>query len=191
MASLMAATMWTPGPNNAMLAASGATFGFGRTLPHMAGVALGFGLMLGLVSLGLGGVLDRFPQAYDLMRWVGALVFLWVAWKIANGGRARASADARPFTFLQAASFQWINPKAWAMCAALVSQFVTGTAPLREALIMGGLAACVGATSATGWAGFGAALQGWLAVGARLRIFNITMAAIIVLGVLGLLMWQG
>jgi len=187
MAGLLAAATWTPGPNNAMLAASGATFGFRPTLPHIAGVALGFGVMLGLVSMGLGELLERIPQAYDAMHWAGALVFLWVAWKIANGGRARADADAKPFTFLQAASFQWVNPKAWAMCVALVAQFVTGEAPLQEAITMAVVSALIGTTSAVAWAGFGAALQGWLSVGHRLRIFNGAMALIIVVGVVALL----
>ena len=184
---ILFAASWTPGPNNAMLAASGATFGFRRTLPHVQGVAWGFPLMLFAIALGLGETFRTWPVLQEVLRWGGAAVLLWMAWRIATAaGPGGASARARPFTFWQAAGFQWINPKAWVMCTGLVAQFVTGADPLREALICAGLAVLVGLTSSTGWAAFGALIARWLATATRLRAFNGLMGAIIAFGVVWL-----
>jgi threonine/homoserine/homoserine lactone efflux protein len=189
LSAIMAAATWTPGPNNAMLAASGATFGFRRTLPHMQGVAWGFPLMLFAVALGLGEVFRLFPVLHEIVRWGGAALLLWVAWRVATAATAAgAAARARPFTFWQAAGFQWINPKAWVMCAGIVAQFVSGTDTVRDAAICAAVAAAVGLTSASGWAAFGAVLATWLKAPRRLQLFNASMAATIVLGVVWLVL---
>jgi threonine/homoserine/homoserine lactone efflux protein len=185
---ILFAASWTPGPNNAMLAASGATFGFRRTLPHVQGVAWGFPLMLFAIALGLGETFRTWPVLQEVLRWGGAAVLLWMAWRIATAaGPGGAAARARPFTFWQAAGFQWINPKAWVMCTGLVAQFVTGADPVREALVCALVAALVGLTSSTGWAAFGALIARWLATPARLRAFNGLMGATIALGVVWLI----
>lgn len=189
---ILVATAWSPGPNNAMLAASGATFGLRRTLPHVQGVAWGFPAMLFAVSLGLGEVFLRFPALHEVLRWVGAALLLWVAWRLATAmGADGTAAWSRPFTFLQAAGFQWVNPKAWMMCISIASQFMTGTDPVGTALICAAVAVLVGLTSALGWAAFGAAIAGWLRTPARLRAFNRAMAATIALGVVWLLTADG
>lgn len=106
----------TPGPNNLMLMASGANFGFRRTVPHMLGIGLGFGLMIVLVGLGLVRVFDAFPVAHLILTILGVCYLLWLAWKIAHAAAPYAArVGVRPFTFLQAALFQWVNPKAWQM----------------------------------------------------------------------------
>src|SRR5215469_386564 len=103
----------TPGPNNIMLLASGANFGFRRTLPHLLGVILGFGLMVLLVGLGLAAVLARFPTLFMIAR-IGYLAYL--AFKIARAdGIGMGEAAAQPMSFLQAVAFQWVNPKGWSM----------------------------------------------------------------------------
>jgi threonine/homoserine/homoserine lactone efflux protein len=186
---ILAAATWTPGPNNAMLAASGATFGFRRTLPHMQGVAWGFPLMLFAVALGLGELFRLYPSLHEVLRWGGAALLLWVAFRIATAADASgAAARARPFTFWQAAGFQWINPKAWVMCAGVVAQFVSGANTVRDAAICAAVAGVVGLSSATGWAAFGAALASWLQAPRRLQLFNAAMAGTIVLGVLWLIL---
>ena len=189
---ILTAAIWTPGPNNAMLASSGATFGFRRTLPHAQGVAWGFPLMLFAVAMGLGEVFARYPLLHELLRYLGAALLLWVAWRIATAappgsvGRKR-----RPFTFLQAVSFQWINPKAWVMCIGIAAQFVTGAHALREALICAAVAAAVGLPSASAWTAFGAAIGRWLGTPLKVRVFNAAMAGLIVLGVVWLLAAPG
>ena len=186
---ILLVSAWTPGPNNAMLSASGASFGFRATLPHMAGVAFGFPLLLFACAMGLGQMVQSADVLRDVMRWLGIALLLWVAFKIATAPLpARAGAAGRkPFTFLQAAAFQWVNPKAWAMGLGVVAQFVDGAAPLRTALICTLVAAFVGITSASGWAGLGVVMMRWLRNEARFRAFSLTMAGILVLGVVALI----
>jgi threonine/homoserine/homoserine lactone efflux protein len=105
---------FTPGPNNILLAASGVNFGFTHTIPHMLGVTIGFGVLLIARATGLGILFTAVPQLYLVLKVGGALYMLWLAWKVAT---AHVTSDegrgsARPFTFFQAAAFQWINPKA-------------------------------------------------------------------------------
>ena len=175
------ATSFTPGPNNTMLAASGAQFGFARTRPHLFGVGLGFGFMIFLVALGLGGSVARLPWLNLGMTLAGAALLLWMSWRIASApvddeeeARVRA-----PLTFLQAAGFQWINPKAWTMALAVAGGYVTGAAPLREASICAAIFALVGILSAGSWAAFGVSLRRWLTNPLRRRIFNVAMGALL------------
>ena len=180
LAGLLMVMTWTPGPNNAMLAASGANYGLRRTIPHILGVALGFPLMLFCVAMGLGEVYARAPILAELLRWAGAALLIWVAWKIyKTSAPGSDNAKARPFTFLQAAGFQWINPKAWAMTVGLVAQFVTGQNRLTEAMICGGISVMVGLASSLSWASVGVVVQRILATPQRLHLFNTVMAVMI------------
>lgn len=174
------AAAWTPGPNNAMLASSGATFGFRRTAPHMMGVAFGFPVMMFAVALGLGELFRQSEALRDALRLAGAALLIWIAWRIAHAARPGSGGRAaRPFSFLQAAAFQWVNPKGWAMCVAVVAQFVTGAAPVREALIASAAFLVAGLTSSASWAGFGSAIGRLLSTDGRLRAFNWLMAALV------------
>lgn len=179
---------WTPGPNNAMLASSGATFGLRRTVPHALGVALGFPLMLFLVGLFLGELFQRSAVLQQVLRCGGAALLLWVAWKIAtSGGLGGKGARARPLRFHEAVAFQWINPKAWVMAIGISAQFIGVDAPMRSALGLAAVFVLSGLSSAFGWASAGAVLARFLATPARLRIFNVTMSGLIVLGVVWML----
>jgi threonine/homoserine/homoserine lactone efflux protein len=178
--ALAFASTWTPGPNNILLANSGAIFGFRPTLPHALGVALGFPLMLFLLSLGLGEAFARSEALREGLRWVGVVVLLWLGWRIATARRARGGAGrGRPFTFAEAAAFQWVNPKAWAMAVSTAAAFSTGAAPLREAALFAAVFVLSGLTSANGWAAFGAALRRALSSEPRLRAFNALMGGLI------------
>src|SRR5262245_35169175 len=110
-------TLFTPGPNNAMLMASGLNFGFRRGLPHLWGVALGFAVMVLAVGLGLGALFAAYPAAYTVLKYVGAAYLLYLAWQIASASPHEEGGDprGRPITFLEAAAFQWLNPKGWVM----------------------------------------------------------------------------
>jgi len=180
---VMAAT-WTPGPNNMMLAASGANYGLRATLPHIFGVSFGFGFMIFSVSLGLGSVFTRYPILHEVLRWAGAALLVWIAWKIATAKRPGETGKAtKPFTFLQAAAFQWINPKAWIMCIGTSTQFLDPAKPLTSAAIIAALSVLGGLPSAMSWAWFGLLLARWLHTAARLRAFNWVMASVILIGV--------
>lgn len=170
---------WTPGPNNAMVAASGATFGLRRTMPHIAGIAIGFPVMVFAVGLLLAQAFQTVPILKEILRWGGAALLLWVAWRVASSGGAGSAGAARPFTFLQAAGFQWINPKGWALAIAVTAQFLALDASPATALTVAAVFVAAGFTSALGWAGFGWSITRWVDTPARLRAFNMTMGLLI------------
>jgi threonine/homoserine/homoserine lactone efflux protein len=182
------ATVWTPGPNNAMLAASGATFGWRPTLPHVLGVAFGFPLMLFLVALGLGEVFRTVPAIATGLTWIGCAVMLWIAWRIGTAGAPGTSRGGRgrPFTFVEATGFQWINPKAWAMSIGVSATYASGVSPALEAAVVAAVFAACGFTSAMGWTLFGAGIGRLLGTGARLRAFNMAMGGLLALSALAL-----
>ena len=174
-------TSVTPGPNNMMLLASGVNFGFRRTLPHMLGISLGHALMVFLVGLGLAGVFKAWPPALLLLKGASVAYMLWLAWKIAHAGApGEGRAKAQPMTFLQAAAFQWVNPKAWAMALGAVAAYVTAPSRMAYAAVAG-VFACVNLPSVAVWAGLGQAVRRWLEGPGRLRAFNWGMAGLLVL----------
>ncbi|MEQ6249193.1 LysE family translocator [Sulfitobacter sp. HNIBRBA3233] len=179
----------TPGPNNLMLMASGANFGFLRTIPHMLGISVGFAVMVVLVGAGLVQIFDRFPVIYTILKIASVLYMLFLAWKIAHAAPVRKREDGgRPMTFLQAAAFQWVNPKAWAMALTAITVYVgdTGLGLLAVAAI---LFALVNLPSVTIWTVAGQQLQRVLTNPVRLRVFNWTMAVLLIVSlypVLGL-----
>jgi threonine/homoserine/homoserine lactone efflux protein len=188
LAAFAFAGTWTPGPNNAMLAASGANFGFRRTIPHGLGVALGLGAMCFALGLGLGEAFERSAALRETLRWAGVAAMLYIAWRIANAGApGKGRIGARPLGFWQAAAFQWINPKAWLMSLGVLAQFASGAAPMAEAALASGVFIVSGLTSAPAWTLFGRAAGRWLGQGRRLRAFNFAMAGMVALGVIALL----
>jgi threonine/homoserine/homoserine lactone efflux protein len=177
------ATSITPGPNNVMLMASGVNFGMVRSVPHIAGISIGFAVMLVLVGLGVGELLRTYPAAYQTLKVASLLYMLWFAWKIATAGRARRSgpADGRPMTLVQAALFQWVNPKAWAMALTGASAYTVPEHYTFSLLLIGGVFIVVGTPCMGVWTGFGVALRSFLEDPLRLRVFNVTMALLLVL----------
>src|SRR6266849_3690228 len=107
----------TPGPSNALLTATGANVGVLRGLPALLGVAAGMGLMMFVVAFGLGSVILDNPIILTGVRWCGATVLLWLAWKIATAHGASSATGGKPIGFFGAAAFQWVNPKSWLVCA--------------------------------------------------------------------------
>ncbi|MDA1091429.1 MAG: LysE family translocator [Proteobacteria bacterium] len=178
----------TPGPNNLMLMASGANFGFRRTLPHMLGVALGFVFMLSLIGVGLVRVFDAFPVSYILLKGFSVIYLLYLAFKIATAAPMQnADSVGRPFTFLQAALFQWVNPKGWAMALTAVSVYAPSQSPAAigiVALVFG----AINLPSVSTWTLMGQQIQRLLTSPRRLRAFNIAMAALLVASLYPVLM---
>lgn len=174
-------TSVTPGPNNLMLMASGANFGFLRSVPHMLGIGIGFMAMAFLVGLGLAGVIFAVPAAELVLKVVSCLYMLWLAAKIARSASPSAgAAKGRPMTFWQAAAFQWVNPKAWAMALSATAIY----APDRSLWALALVALVFGAVnlpSVSVWTLVGQGLRRWLGDPARLRAFNWTMAGLLVL----------
>jgi threonine/homoserine/homoserine lactone efflux protein len=174
-------TSVTPGPNNMMLLASGVNFGFRRTVPHMLGISLGHAVMVFLVGMGLAGMFKAWPPALLVLKGASVAYMLWLAWKIAHAGApGEGRGKPQPMTFLQAAAFQWVNPKAWAMALGAVSAYVAEPSPLAYATVAGAFA-LVNLPSVSVWAGAGQAVRRWLDGPGRLRLFNWTMAGLLVL----------
>ncbi|MDH4412234.1 MAG: LysE family translocator [Rhizobium sp.] len=176
------ATSITPGPNNMMLFASGVNFGFRRTIPHMLGIGAGFLSLLIGVGMGLGAVLHAYPPAFIALKVAGGLYLLWIAWKIGSSrSMGEGEAKARPMTFLGAAAFQWVNPKAWVMAVTAMAVYPNPEHYALTVAIVALVFAAVNVPSVSTWAGFGSALREWLSVPVRLKWFNITMAMLLVL----------
>lgn len=174
-------TSITPGPNNMMLLASGVNFGFRRTVPHILGIELGFGALILAVGLGVGTILSAEPRLYLALKVVGGGYLLWMAWHIAMTRQmGEAAGEARPFSFIQAALFQFVNPKAWVMAAGAVAAYQSPNSYIRDSGLIFLAFMSVGIFCTAAWVGFGSVLKGWLSDPVRLKWFNITMAVLLV-----------
>lgn len=181
-ASVMA---FTPGPNNVLLAASGVNFGFARTIPHILGVTVGFDVLLIAGAIGVGFLFTAFPQLQTAIKVCGAIYMLYLAWKVASAhqGEGEDGAPAKPFTFMQAAAFQWINPKA---LVAVIGGIALYVRPGHEhidfpVMLVVMTVATIGAVAL--WTGFGVALRRFLRDPRRARIFNVSMALLLVVSI--------
>ena len=113
----------TPGPNNAMLTASGMKFGYLRTLPHIIGIPLGHFIQITLVCYGLGNVFIKFPQIQFYMKFLCFIYLLYLSWMMLGSISVTKKETGRPLKFYEASLFQFINPKAWTVAIAAVSGF--------------------------------------------------------------------
>lgn len=177
-----AVTLITPGPNNILLMASGLNFGARRTQPHLVGVAVGFAFMTLLVGLGVGQLFVAYPTAYTVLKYVGAAYLLYLAWAIANSGQLEPGGvgGGKPLTFLQAAAFQWVNPKAWVMAIGASASYAAVAPFPWNAALMAGLFGVLGFVSSGVWVVFGLSLRRILTSPRAVRTFNWTMAALLV-----------
>jgi len=170
----------TPGPNNLMLMASGAIFGFRRSIPHMLGIGVGFCVMVLLVGAGLVQVFDAYPVSHRSLKTVSVMYLLFLAWKIANAAPVQtAQGKGTPMTFLQAAAFQWVNPKAWSMALTAVTVYTADTtlpAIALVALVFG----AINLPSVSAWTLLGQQMARLLTNATRLRAFNRSMAVLLV-----------
>lgn len=175
-------TSVTPGPNNMMLLASGVNFGVRRSVPHMLGISLGFMVLVIAVGLGLGQLFELYPALYSLLRYAGGAYLLYLAWKIAGSGAPDTSgrAHGKPFTFIQAAAFQWVNPKAWIMAIGAITTYTPQDGFLVNVLLIAALFAAVNCPSVGLWTVAGSLLRRWLDEPRVLRAFNIGMALLLV-----------
>lgn len=152
-------TVITPGPNNLMLMASGANFGIRPSVPHMLGIGIGFPAMVLLVGLGAMQVFDLWPPLLVILKVASVAYMLWLAWKIAHAaapGEGRSA--ARPLSFLQAAAFQWVNPKAWSMALGAITLYAADR-QLSAVLWVAGTYVVMSVISTTAWTAMGKGLR--------------------------------
>ena len=177
----------TPGPNNVMLTASGANFGFRRTVPHLLGVFAGFAVQLIAVSAGLGALFTKWPVLQTMLQWVGAAYLLWLGWKLVRSGEIAEGKAAEPITFLQAAAFQFVNPKAWVMSLGSVSLFLPqGMSIVLATAYLSSMMLVINLPCLAVWALFGSSLRGVLTRPTPRLAFNVSMA--VALAVTGVIM---
>lgn len=170
-------TLITPGPNNVMLMASGLNFGFRRAQPHLWGVSLGFAIMVLAVGLGLGVVFSTWPSLYVVLKYAGATYLLYLAWLIATAEPVEpGEGSGSPITFLQAAAFQWVNPKGWVMAVGAVSAYAAVAAFPYNMMLIAFLFGVLGILSSVAWVVLGQTLRRLLRHKRAVRVFNVVMA---------------
>jgi threonine/homoserine/homoserine lactone efflux protein len=171
----------TPGPNNVMVTASGATFGYRATVPHILGIGTGAALQTALVCLGLGELFERFPVIHTGMAWVGAAYLLYMAWRLVGAQAVSGKPATRPFTWPEAAAFQAVNPKAWVMAMTTAAVFLPrqGSVVLPTGLVAL-LFLLVNVPCVSVWALFGSTMRKLLERPGYRRTFNVTMSALLV-----------
>lgn len=175
----------TPGPNNLMLMTSGINFGLRRTVPHMLGVTSGFTLMIALIGLGLMQLIQAVPGSMMVITILSGLYLLYMAWKIATTDTSQARDDvttsrSKPFTFLQAALFQWVNPKAWTMALTAISAYAPKSQGWIGVLMVAGVFGIVNLPATGTWAVMGSKMRRFLGDPMRMKTFNIIAASLLV-----------
>ncbi len=183
---------FTPGPNNMMVAASAVNFGFKKTIPHMLGIAFGFSFMFFAAGLGFGKIFETFPILYEILKIIGFIYLLYLAWKIAQFKADVESeiktdeAASQPFSFLQALMFQWANPKAWTVLMISITTYTSlslSTPLWLQVTILSFISFIVTLPAVCTWTFFGSAISPLLQNTKLRKIFNITMALLIVMSV--------
>lgn len=180
----------TPGPNNAMIMASGLNYGIRRSLPHYTGIVIGFPAMVIAVGLGLAAVFDQYPILHTLLKLVGAAYLSYLAWKIATAPVTESNETrGKPFTFIQAAAFQWVNPKAWVLAVSATATYTTvgGNYGL-QVLIIALIFMVFGAPCIMLWLWFGTTLKNLLQRPRSVKRFNYAMAILLMLSLLPVFM---
>ncbi|WP_423761838.1 LysE family translocator [Burkholderia sp. NLJ2] len=175
-------TSITPGPNNTMLLASGVNFGFRRTMPHLFGISIGVAILMLSVGFGLGEAFKRLPLLYTILEAASVAYLLYLAWRIGTSGEVKAhGAKPRPMTFIEAAAFQWVNPKAWMMVLTAATTVRLSADYGMNAAWMAVVFILIGFPCICLWAAFGLGLRRFLSNRRALRIFNVTMAVLLIL----------
>lgn len=178
-----AAMCLTPGPNVVMITASAANFGFRRAIPHMLGITFGFGFMVLATGFGLAALFHAEPRLHTLLKYIGAIYLLYLAWRIARADAASSdSTRARPINFVEAVLFTWINPKGWVTAVGAVAAFTTvGEDLLWQTSVIASVLAAWCLASVAIWAGFGVAISRFLGSPRARMTFNWSMAGLLVL----------
>ena len=174
----------TPGPNNIMLMTSGVNYGFARTIPHILGIVIGSSVMCISFTIGLGRLFQFYPGLFTYLKITACIYLIWLSWRIAFSkavAKAEQVEKSRPLSFIEAALFQWVNPKALVITASAVTLYMLPDRLLLSIITLVMTFMAVQLVCQSSWAAFGAALRVFLADSGRLRIFNICMGILLIL----------
>ena len=175
----------SPGPNNIMLAASGANYGFRRSLPHIIGICVGFGCLVIVGGLGLGSFLNKFPQLFSFLKTIALFFLLYLVWKIGTASSPEISKNQKPISFQTAALFQWVNPKGVTVVMSAITAYLDATSSIWQALpLIVLIFVLVTAISTCLWTFLGTFISGFLANKKQRIVFNITMALALIISLL-------
>ena len=172
---------FTPGPNNIMLLSSGLTYGFRRTVPHIAGVATGFSFMVGAVGLGLGTIFIAYPVLQTILKYAGTAYLVYLSAVIAMAGPVASGQENQrgPMTFWGAAMFQWVNAKGWVMVIGIITAYAAIASFPWNIVVQTAMSLLMGTLSSVTWALFGSSLRPLLTSPGVVRAFNIVMAVLL------------
>jgi len=172
---------FTPGPNNIMVLSSGLTYGFRRSLPHIAGIAIGISFMVAATGLGLGAIFVAWPVLQTILKYAGIAYLIYLAYVIAMSGPVTPGQDnqAAPMTFWGAALFQWVNVKGWVMVIGIITAYSAVASFPWNIAVQAALMFVMGALSSVAWALFGSSLRPVLTSPRAVRAFNVVMAVLL------------
>ncbi|WP_428774799.1 LysE family translocator [Vibrio sp.] len=175
----------TPGPNNIMVMTSGVNFGIRKSLPLLTGICVGFTAMLLLVGLGFSQLFELFPGLHFIIKCVGVLYLLYLAYLIASSaGMASSNIQSKPFSFMKGALFQWVNAKAWVVATGAIAAFTSaGTSFFSQNIMIAATFFVVSFPCVGVWLAFGSMLKNILSSSSRRKWFNVTMSGLLVLSV--------
>jgi threonine/homoserine/homoserine lactone efflux protein len=181
---------FTPGPNNVMVLSSGLTYGFRRTLPHIAGIAIGVSFMVAATGLGLGTIFIAYPVLQTILKYAGIGYLVYLAFVIAMSGAVGPGQDNQrgPMTFWAAALFQWVNVKGWVMAIGIITAYSAIASFPWNIGIQAALMFVMGGLSSLVWAFFGSSLRSILTSPRAIRAFNIVMALLLLISLYPVLM---
>lgn len=173
-------TSITPGPNNIMLMSSGLNHGVRKSLPHLLGIITGFPIMVAAIGFGLGVIFLHYPYAHLVIKILGVTYLLYLSFKIANASNPKANDSLRePFSFIQAAAFQWVNPKAWVIGVGAIATYTTQENIFTGVILILVGYLTVGTASMLMWLVLGVVLQRFLTNSNHLKCFNFVMAGLL------------
>jgi threonine/homoserine/homoserine lactone efflux protein len=172
---------FTPGPNNVMVLSSGLTYGLRRTLPHIAGIAIGVSFMVAAMGLGLGAIFIAYPVLQTILKYAGIAYLIYLAFVIAMSDSVASGQDNQrgPMTFWAAVLFQWVNVKGWVMTIGIITAYSAIAGFPWNITIQAALMFVMAGLSSLVWAFFGSSLRRFLTSRSAVRAFNIVMAVLL------------
>jgi threonine/homoserine/homoserine lactone efflux protein len=172
---------FTPGPNNIMVLSSGLTYGFRRTVPHIAGISIGFAFMVGAVGFGFETIFLAYPVLQTILKYAGAayLIYLAIVIAISRPENADGKGEGRPMTFIGAAMFQWVNVKGWVMVIGTITAYAGIARFPWNIVIQVVLSLLLGVMSTSTWTLSGSSLRPFMTSPRAVRAFNIVMAVLL------------